>query len=124
MLSYCSMTSEEAAGPSEKKGTPPLLVDVSALANILTQARGPILDRLTRQLPKLTGDGSVDVMEWLADLERLCQLESVTPVDIIGHMLEGSAARLYRRMLVGDATQWSVGKAALVTEFAMPRREA
>lgn len=58
---------EEVAGPLKEKGRPPVLIDVSALANILTQARGPILDRLARQLPKLSGDGSVDVMEWLAD---------------------------------------------------------
>ena len=99
-------------------------VDVSTLANILMQARGPILDRLSRQLPKLTGDGSVDVLVWLADLERLCTVEKVEPVDIIGHMLDGNAARVYRWMVVGDAAQWVVVKDTLTAEYALPRQEA
>ena len=124
VLALGGMASGEAGSPSEEKGPQPFLVDVNALANILTQARGPILDRLLRQLPKLTGEGTVDVLEWLADLERLCQLERVAPVDIVGLMLEGNAARVYRRMLVGDAAQWSVVRDALVAEFAVPRQEA
>ena len=71
------------AGPEDRNeeigssgvGKQGLLVDVGQLANVLTQARGPILDRLARQLRKLTGGGSTDVVEWLESLERLCQLE-------------------------------------------------
>lgn len=112
-------------GSSASPGTEQrVLVDVSKLADILTQARGPILDRLSRQLPKLTGDGSVDVLEWLTDLERLCQVERVAPCDVIGHLLSGNAARVHRRMTVGDASQWEVVRAALVGEYALPLQEA
>ena len=100
------------------------MVDVGQLANILTQARGPIIDRLSRALPKLSGDGSVDVAEWLGNLERLCSVERVGPADIIDYMLEGNAARVYRRMMVSEASQWSVVKAALLAEYALPRQEA
>ena len=111
-------------GSESVEGKPGLLVDISKLASILTQARGPILDRLSRQLPKLTGDGSVDVLEWLTNFERLCTLERAEPAEFIGFMLDGNAARVHRRMLVGDASQWEVVKGALVTEYAMPYEEA
>lgn len=113
--------SGSASGRGEAK---PVLVDVNALTNVFAQARGPILDRLLRQLPKLTGNGSVDVLEWMCDFERLCTLEKVNPVDIIGHMLDGNAARFHRRMMFGDANQWEVVKAALTVKYAMPRQEA
>ena len=116
------MATSEDKSPESAKA--PVLMDVGELANLLTQARGPILDRLTRQLPKFAGDGTVDVQEWLGDLERLCKLERVDPVDIVSYLLEGTAARLYRRMLVGDASQWSVVRDALVAEYATPRQEA
>ena len=102
----------------------PVVVDIGKLANILLQARGPILDRLGRALPKLSGDGSVDVAEWLADLERLCRVERVECVDIIDYMLEGNAARVYRRMMVSEASQWDAVRAALLAEYALPRQEA
>ena len=59
------------------------VVDVGQLANILTQARGPIIDRLSRALSKLSGDGNVAVTEWFSNLERLCGVERVEPADII-----------------------------------------
>ena len=100
------------------------LIDISQLASLLTQARGPILDRLSRQLKKLTGDGSQDVTEWLDDLERLCGLEKVDPADLVGFLLEGEPARLHRRMSVADASQWDVVRATLVAEYAMPLQVA
>ena len=119
------MSKEEVLSPSEtNKVGQTLLVDVGQLANILMQARGPILDRLSRQLPKLTGDGSVDVNEWVHSLERLCALEKADPADVVSYLLEGSALRLYRRMLVQDASQWSVVRATLEAEYAVPRQEA
>ena len=103
---------------------PSAVVDVGQLANILTQARGPILDRLGRALPKFSGDGSLDVSEWLADFERLCRVERVDEVEVIDHLLEGGARRVYRRLMVGEASQWEVVKAALLGEYALPRQEA
>ena len=99
---------------------------VDRLVNAPTQARGPILARLRDSLFRFSGDDvkQMDVSEWLDELERACVLESVAPVDIISGMLEGSAARVYRRMIVGDASQWEVVKATLMAEFAMPRHEA
>ena len=108
------------------QGPPPGLsavVDVGQLANILTQARGPILDRIGCALRKFSGDGGVDVSEWLADFERLCRVERVDEVDIIDHMLEGGARRVYRRLMVSEASQWEVVKAALLGEYAMPHQE-
>ncbi|KAG1698823.1 hypothetical protein GQR58_005653 [Nymphon striatum] len=108
-----------------------LLLDVSQLANILTQARGPILARITQLLAtrfggsgRLSGSGSVDVTEWVECLEGMCRLENVSPADIIGYVLEGNASRIYGRMMVGDASQWAVVKAALLGEYALPRGEA
>ena len=39
-------------------------------------------------------------------------------------MLEGNASRVYGRMIVGDASKWSVVKATLTAEYAIPRQEA
>lgn len=99
---------------------------VDQLVNALTQARGPILARLRDGLSRFSGDDThqMDVSEWLDELERACVLESVAPVDIVSGMLEGSAARVYRRITVGDASQWEVVKSTLMAEFAMPRHVA
>ena len=116
---------EPAAGRSPWDPVASGTVDVGALANILLQARGPILDRISRHLPKFSGaDRDVDASAWLTDLERWCILEKVSPVEIIPYMLEGNATRVYRRMLVGDASQWDVVKSVLLAEYAMPLQEA
>jgi len=39
-------------------------------------------------------------------------------------MLGGNAARVYSRMMMGDASQWNVVKRALLAEYAIPRQEA
>ena len=44
-----------------------LPLDISTLANILNAVRGPILDRLARRVSKLSGDGTVEILEWLTD---------------------------------------------------------
>ncbi|KAG1696623.1 Acetylcholinesterase [Nymphon striatum] len=113
------------------QGSQGLLVDISQLANILTQARGPILARISQLLAtrfggsgRLSGSGSVDVTEWVGCLEGMCRLENVSPAEIIGYVLEGNASRIYERMMVGDASQWAVVKAALLGEYALPRGEA
>ena len=69
-------------GESDTRGKPvasgssgTTVVDVGELANILMQARGPIIDRLGRVLPKFSGDGSYDVTQWLDKLESRCALE-------------------------------------------------
>ena len=100
------------------------LVDIGRLADVLSQARGPILDRLGRALPKLSGDGSVDVTEWLADFERQCRVERVAPAEVIDFLLEGNARRVFRRLTVAEASQWEVVKCALLAEYALPRQEA
>jgi len=101
-----------------------VMVDASMLASVLNQARGPILDRIKRQVPQFTGDGSVDVSAWLTEYERYCGLESVSPTDLLAYMLGGNAARVYGRMMVGEASKWEVVKAVLTGEYAMPRQEA
>lgn len=50
-------------------------IDIGQLPKILTQAKGPILERQERALPELAEDIKVDVADWLADLERLCRIE-------------------------------------------------
>ncbi|KAG1706949.1 hypothetical protein GQR58_003572 [Nymphon striatum] len=70
---------------------------------------------------RLSGSGSVDVTEWVECVEGMCRLENVSPADIIGYVLEGNASRIYGRMMVGDASQWAVVKAALMGEYALPR---
>ncbi|KAG1712192.1 hypothetical protein GQR58_002379 [Nymphon striatum] len=121
----------ESSVPAGQGSRERLLVDIGQLANILTQARGPILARITQLLAtrfggsgRLSGSGSVDVTEWVECLEGMCQLENVSPADIIGYVLEGNASRIYGRMMVGDASQWAVVKAALLGEYALPRGEA
>ena len=56
------------AGSVSAVGSSGLPLDISALANILNAARGPILDRLARRVPKLSGDGTVEILEWLTTL--------------------------------------------------------
>lgn len=102
----------------------PVTLDVNQLANILTQARGPIIDRLERAMPKLSGDGSVDVTEWLTAFEKRCKAELSSPADFIDFMLTGNASRVYRRMMVSEASQWQVVRSTLLAEYALPRQEA
>lgn len=106
------------------QGPAPVLVDASVLVGILNQARGPILDRLSRQVPVFTGDGSMEVTTWIQEYEKFCGLERVTPTDLVAYMLGGNAARVFKNMRVGEASQWEVVKAALTAEYAMPRQEA
>jgi hypothetical protein len=120
-----SEDASEATGQGESaQGTTPAVVDAGLLASILSQARGPILDRICRQLKPFTGDGSIEITEWIADYERFCTVERVAPAELISYMLNGSAARVHARMRVGEASQWDVVKAALTAEYAMPRQEA
>ena len=101
---------------AEKAG----MVDVSQLASLLLQARGPMLDRVTRQVSKFTGDGSIDVMEWLAAVERVCELEEVKPETVVGFLLDGEPARLHRRLSVDSAKKWDMVKKALMDGYALP----
>ena len=101
-----------------------MVIDARVLASILNQARGPILDRLRHHLPPFAGDGVVEVAEWLVAYERLCEVEHVAPTDLLTYMLAGNAARVYSRMMVGEASDWEVVKAVLTAEYAMPRQEA
>ena len=96
------------------------MVDINQLASLLSQARGPMLDRVTRQVEQFTGDGSVDVMEWLAAVERVCALEEVKPEKVVGFLLDGEPARLYRRLSVENAKQWGVVRKTLVDGYATP----
>ena len=96
------------------------VVDVNQLASLLSQARGPMLDRVTRQVSKFTGDGSVDVMEWLATVERVCELEEAKPETIVGFLLGGEPARLHRRLSADSAKKWDVVKKTLMDGYALP----
>ena len=100
------------------------LIDIGQLASILTQARGPIIDRLGRALPKFSGDGTIDVSEWLDSFERRCKTEQVGPEEVIDFLLEGNAARVFRAMRVSEASQWDVVKGVLLSQYGMPRQEA
>ena len=101
-----------------------MLVDARVLASILNQAKGHILTRIRQLLPKFTGDGSTEVTVWLAELQRLCELEQVAPTEILMYMLGDNVARVLSKMRVAEVSQWDVVKAALVVEYAMPRQEA
>ena len=96
------------------------MVDMGQLASLLSQARGPLLDRVTRQVKKFTGDGSIDMMEWLATVERVCELEEVQPEKMVGFLLDGEPARLYQRLSVESAKQWGVVRKTLVDGYATP----
>ena len=116
--------SQGAQGLAPRGVQHPVLVDASMLVGILNQARGPILDRLSRQVPVFTGDGAMEVTSWLAEYEKFCGLEQVPPTDLVGYMLGGNAARIFKAMRVGEASQWEVVRAVLTAEYAMPRGEA
>ena len=102
----------------------PALIDVSQLASILMQAKGPIVDRLERALSKFSGDGTVEVSLWLDNLERRCQVERVQPVEVIDFLLEGNALRVFRALRVSEASNWEVVKGALLAQYGMSRQES
>ena len=102
----------------------PALIDVSQLASILMQAKGPIVDRLERALSKFSGDGTVEVSLWLNNLERRCQVERVQPVEVIDFLLEGNALRVFRALRVSEASNWEVVKGALLAQYGMSRQES
>ena len=54
----------------------------------------------------------------------LCEVEHVAPTDILTYMLTHNAVQVHSRMMVGEASDWEVVKAALTAEYAMPRQEA
>ena len=62
------------------------LVDVRQLASILMASKGPIIDRIARQVRKFEGDGTIDVTEWLKDVDRLCLVERVRPTEVVEHL--------------------------------------
>jgi len=51
-------------------------------------------------------------------------VENISPTDLLVYMLDGNTARVYRRMMVGDASQWKVVKGVLLAKYAIPRQEA
>ena len=81
------------------------MMDAGVLASILNQAKGHILTRIRQLLPKFTGDGSTEVTVWLAELERLCELEQIAPTKILMYMLGDNAAWVYSKMRVTEASQ-------------------
>lgn len=117
-------------GKSSKDGNPDpgtsgtSMIDIGQLASILMQAKGPIIDRLGRQLPKFSGDGTSDVSEWLDRFERLCKAEQVKPEEVVDFLLEGNASRVFRALRVSEASQWEVVKATLLAQYGMSALEA
>ena len=99
-------------------------VNAEQLASLLMQARGPILDRLERSLSKFSGDGTIDVSEWLDNLERRCKVERVQPEEVIDFLLEGNAARVFRALRVSEASQWEVVKGKLLSQYGMAKQVA
>lgn len=99
-------------------------IDVAQLASLLMQAKGPIIDRLGRSLSKFSGDGSVDLSQWLDEFERKCAIEPVRPEEVVDFLLEGPAARVYRSLRVAEASNWDVVKGALLSQYGMSRQEA
>jgi len=51
-------------------------------------------------------------------------VENISLIDLRVYMLGGNAARVYSRMMVGDASQWNVVKRAFLAEYAIPKQEA
>ena len=96
-------TAEQSTESTEQSTT----VDIGHLASILMQPREPIIGRLMRALLKFRSDayGTVDVSEWLSDLERHSKAELVLPEDVIDFLLEGNAARLFQALQVSVASQ-------------------
>lgn len=118
--------SGDGAGSREAASGSPgaAIVDIGQLASILMQAKGPIIDRLGRALPKFSGDGTLDVSEWLDDLERRCKVERVGPEEVVDFLLEGNAARVFRALRVSEASQWEVVRGTLLAQYGMSRQEA
>ena len=112
-------SSKDESKPSGAPGAS--MVDIRALASILMQQRGPIIDRLGRALPKFSGDGTSDVSESLDRFENLCKAEIIQPTEVIDFLLEGNAARVFRALRVSEASEWDVVKAALVSQYGMGR---
>jgi len=104
--------------------TAPVLVDVKLLATMLNQARGPIFPRIRQLANPFTEDGGEDISEWPARYEGYCCVENISLTDLLVYMPGGNAARVYSRMMMGDASQWDVVKGALLAEYAIPRQEA
>ena len=100
------------------------LVDVRQLASILMASKGPIIDRIARQVRKFEGDGTIDVTEWLKDVDRLCLVERVRPTEVVEHLLGGGALRLFRSLMVSEANQWDVVKATLLSQYGLDPQEA
>ena len=119
-----SASEDGASGLQSSGGPVSIVIDASAVASALNQARGPILGRISAHVPKFSGEGTMDISDWVTRYERHCGLEQVAPTDLLLYMLEGSAARLYGRMLVSEASMWDVVKAHLLAEYAMPRQES
>ena len=88
------------------------------------QAKGQIIYRLGRALPKFSGDGTVDLSEWLEDFERRCKSERVEPQEVVDFLLEDNAARVFRALRMSEASQWEVVKGVLLSQYGMPRQEA
>ena len=62
-------TSEVQSGPQvavagSSGGQVSIVLDASAVASALNQARGPILGRISSQVGKFSGDGTCDVSDW------------------------------------------------------------
>ena len=72
-----------------------IVLDASAVASALNQARGPILGRISSQVGK--------VSDWVTMYERHCALEQVAPTDLLLYILNNGAARLYGRIMVSEA---------------------
>ena len=87
------------------------------------QAKGPINDRLRRALPMFTGDGSLDVSDWLSDLERRSKAELVRPEEVIDFLLESNTARLFRALWVSEASHEEVVKRTLLAQYGISRQE-
>ena len=64
-----------------------IVLDASAVASALNQARGPILGRISSQVGKFSGDGTCDVSDWVTMYERHCALEQVAPTDQVVALL-------------------------------------
>ena len=79
----------------------------------------PIIDRLGRTLLKFSGDDTVDVSEWLDNLERRCKLEQGQHMEVVDFMLQGKAARIFRSFTISEASQWEVVKGTFVSQYGM-----
>ena len=113
-----------AAGDGESAVSGSTMVDVHQLASILMLARGPIIDRLGRVLPKFSGDGTVDVSEWLDNLERRCKLERVGPEEVIDFLLDGGAVRFFHALRVAEAKEWQSVRKAMLAQYGLNPQEA